>query len=981
MPFLSRMSILAAWLLAVGSVAGTVFAQTAWREGFEGPTPSWQNVGGDARYRILQQQRIQGDAHSGKTCEWVKLEGEGGTHVYLAQDVGRPPVIEELAARVWIKSDRPGLQLAARIVLPRALDPRTGQPVTAVLLGDVYKDVGRWQPLQVAEVPKLLTRQVHVLRMNLGSGVDDREAYLDAVMLNVYGGPGTTNVWIDDLEIAGHAGPVVGPALTKEAVEGPLPQNRGGSATTTPTLNPVTPTTNTANPTTNAATPRTTSEGTSSLVPVRLPPVASNRGNRENAFRPLPRSPLLGERLPPIQSAPKWTAPIPRQTVKLDRSLLIVNDAPFFPRVIQHRGEPLKTLQKLGFNAVWLQRLPAPEVLEEANRLEIWLICPPPRPVDSGAGPAASGQVSAVAEIGPQFDCVLAWDLGGDLTGADLDATQRWADQVREADRRGNRPMICRPRAELSGFSRLPALLLIDRRPIGTSLELSSYATWVRQQPLLASPGTPVWSTVQTQPNEPLRQQLAGLEPGYVPPLTVSPEQIRLLAYTAVASGSRGLVFASDSPLDASDSDTHLRAMSLELLNLELELMEPWAAGGTYFTTAEPSVPEVAATVLGTDYAKLLLPIWASPGAQCVPSQSAANALTIKVPGVPDSTDAYELTPAGAKSIRHLRKTGGVKVTLDEFGLTSQILLSQYPTIISKVHSRAAQIGRRSAELQCLIALERLHAVQLIAGRLASRVRVPSSAAWLDAARKNLQPCDAQLVSGDATGAALNAQRAMRSLRLIERAYWDAAIQNVRNSPVTSPAALSFDTLPSHLRLIDRLSTLSLSPNRLAGGDFEDLDRMTGAGWRYFLHSTPTVQTSVDLAPQAALSGRRGLRLAVFAVDAKKPPAVIESPPILFTSPGVQVEAGQIVCIHGWARVPNAITAGTDGLLVVDSISGEALAARIGKTDGWKEFALYRVATQSGPMCVHFALSGLGEAWLDDVAIQVFENPGNTVLR
>ena len=40
--------------------------------------------------------------------------------------------------------------------------------------------------------------------MQLGPQVDDREAYLDAVLLNVYGGPGTTNVWIDDLDVAGH---------------------------------------------------------------------------------------------------------------------------------------------------------------------------------------------------------------------------------------------------------------------------------------------------------------------------------------------------------------------------------------------------------------------------------------------------------------------------------------------------------------------------------------------------------------------------------------------------------------------------------------------------------------------------------------------------------------------------------------------------------------------------------------------------------
>jgi hypothetical protein len=46
------------------------------------------------------------------------------------------------------------------------------------------------------------------------------------------------------------------------------------------------------------------------------------------------------------------------------------------------------------------------------------------------------------------------------------------------------------------------------------------------------------------------------------------------------------------------------------------------------------------------------------------------------------------------------------------------------------------------------------------------------------------------------------------------------------------------------------------------------------------------------------------------------------------------------------------------------------LAARIDKTNGWQEFTLCRVAPQSGTMTVTFALSGLGEARLDDVSIE-----------
>jgi hypothetical protein len=120
----------------------------------------------------------------------------------------------------------------------------------------------------------------------------------------------------------------------------------------------------------------------------------------------------------------------------------------------------------------------------------------------------------------------------------------------------------------------------------------------------------------------------------------------------------------------------------------------------------------------------------------------------------------------------------------------------------------------------------------------------------------------------------------------------------------------------------------------------------------------------------------------VTAQNPQQPPLAVETPPILFTSPAVPVEAGQTVCVQGWAQVPAPITGSSDGLLIVDSLSGEALADRIGRTDGgWRRFVLYRVAPQSGAMCVTFALTGLGEARLDDVGIFVLEGPAVVTRR
>ncbi len=685
----------------------------------------------------------------------------------------------------------------------------------------------------------------------------------------------------------------------------------------------------------------------------------------------------------PVRALPSVRVQPKRHDVKLSGSVLAVDGRPFFPRAIEHQGEPLAVLKQLGFNTVWLKRLPAQEILEEAGRLDLFLICPPPRPPSAGD---VNDPAAALTDVGPAFDPVLMWDLGGDLpSGATavlpvaqrLDSARRWAEQIRNADRRGERPLICRPCADLRGYSRLDGamILLIDRRPLGTSMEMADYGTWVRRQPLLALPGTPIWTTVQTQVNESTRQQIAALEPGVATPPEISFEQIEIMALTSITSGSRGLMFLSSSPLDANDTETRHRSVALQLLNLELELIEPWAAAGDFVTAGASSEKEkeIFTPVIRAERARLVLPLWYSPGAQCVPAQSAAKNLSLVAPGVPESAGAYELNPSGIKPIPHKRVAGGTSVTLEEFNLTAEVLLAQDPLIVNNVTNRWAVIGRQAAQLEHDLAVHEFYTVQRIAGQLDQRpgAKTPPPA-LLDAARKSLQWCDTQIAARQFDAAKLGADRALSSLRAVERFYWEEAVDEKKiASPATSPAALSFQTLPAHWRLIDRVRSARFGPDLLPGGDFENLNLMFQTGWRYLKGPAPGVQTAADLLASSAHSGAFGLRLSVTADDLKHPPAMLESPPIRFVSPSIMLEAGEIVCVHGWVNVPNPITGSVDGLMIFDSLGGEALADRVGHTAGWKEFALYRVVPQSGAVNVTFALTGLGEAWIDDVGIHV----------
>jgi len=881
---------------ALLATATAVRAEGPWYEGFEGPQPSWRPVRGDAPYQILAHRRVGAEAFTGDGCEHLAISAAPGTAVDVAHEVGRPRVIDELSITVRVKSNRAGLQLLAEVVLPRTTDSKTGRRLTILVRGSNDTAVDRWQQLRIDQVPQRLLRQVRILRSQQAGEIDVREAYVERVLLRVYGGPDATRVWIDDLDVAGY--------------------------------------------------------------------VSAHAGARDR----------VAVDTVSVSSQPEWVGRDrgPAATLRrfrVEGSVLLVDERPTLPRMIEYRGEPLTLLKRLGFNAVWLAELPSSELLDEAGRLGLWIVCPPPVPFRTNPGDRES---ESTDRVGRAYENVLAWNLGEKLTAAELERTRRWAEQVRRADGHLRRPLICGPDSELLGFSRSvdPAFLLVGRPVLGTTFELADYGEWLRQRPRLARPGTPVWTSIQTQPAPALREQWRGLGLGEHAPAAFPSDAIRLLTYTAVAAGSRGLLFRSDSPLDAPDRDTQRRAMTLELLNLELSLIEPWAASGSLTAAVRCAEPDATATMLRRDRSRLVIPMWIGAGAQFVPAQPAANSLSLVVRDVPESYKAYLLGPSTLQPIPRERVAGGTRITLDQFGLTSFVLLTQDPLAVSGVSATAIQIGRRAAQLQRDLAAAKLEDDQRAHHQLAAEISGPLEAAgWLDEARRDIQTSDAALAAGDYAKAYRQAQRATAPLRRLERAYWDS-IAAGSPSPVSLPTGVTPATLPWHLSLRRRMHGRPAGVDLLEGGDFEDSTALHRLGWRHFQHAPADMYAQAELSPIAAHSGRYGLRLVVRAADENDPPGLIETPPSWFSSPSIDAQPGQLLRVHGWVRVPSPIVGSLDGLMIVDSPSGIALAERIQSVGQWQEFTRYRVADQSGRVSLTFVLSGIGEAWIDDVTIQ-----------
>ncbi|MEX2142858.1 MAG: hypothetical protein WD894_26615 [Pirellulales bacterium] len=864
------------------------------REVFESAETTWRFSSADVQYRIDGHRRVLGQGRAGSTCESIAITAAHGSYVYLTHPIANCRVVSELAISLWLKANRPDLQVLARVVLPNARDPQTGKPLFALIRGTSYKQVGTWQQLRIANFPQLVERHVRALRAEHGPQIDSRGAYVDRVAINIYGGEGPTQVWIDDLEITGAM--------------------RAGEN-------------------------------------VQLDDAAS-RDTR---------------------------APVgpPAKTIRLSGTILNVDGRPIFPRIIEHQGEPLALLAELGFNGIRVSESPSATLLADARRAGMWIVAPPP-PLPSEFKNNGRAHVESIST---DYDRILAWSLGQGLTARDFEQVAETARRLRSADRARSRPLLCAPETDLLRYSReLRDLLSVYRMPLSTSLQLTDYGNWLRERQRLARPGTPFWTVIQTQPAASMRGQWTAFgqamgQGGAVGGLDC--DAVRLMAFTAVGAGVRGLEFASHSPLDASDNETRMRALTLSILNSELDLVEPWAAAGNYLTTADANDPHVKAVLLQYESSRLLLVTRVGPDAQYVPPQAATSSVSFVVPGVPESHDLIELTGGGLRPLKHKRVTGGTLITLDDFDTSAYVLMTSDPLLVNVISRRLAGVASRNAQRQRELITRALAQVEAVERRLPAEVRDEAlSQTLIAAAQRSVEEADAALRAGNQRAAFVAARRANVPLGQLQRRHWERARASVAGATVASPLVGSFGTLPEHWQLIAALRGNSEQPNRLQAGDFEDLRTMLQAGWQQLVHPLEGIETSVEVAPGGTANGRSCLRMEV---RAKEPAAatLVETAPLWVTTPPVQVHRGEIVRVRGRVRVSTPIRGSVDGLMVVDSLGGEALAARFGATKEWEEFLLYRAAPREGEMRVTFALTGFGEAMIDDVEIQAMLPSGS----
>ena len=667
----------------------------------------------------------------------------------------------------------------------------------------------------------------------------------------------------------------------------------------------------------------------------------------------------VGTRPDEDQAGGRGSASDPRQEVALQGSLLLAGGRPIMPRIIEHNGEPLEWLKTLGFNAVKLKSSPSAKELEEASRLNLWLVAPPP--------------FSSEERLGSQYASVLAWSLGTQLAEQDLEPTRQMASEIRAIDPRQQRPLVCGPLTSLSEYSRAAGILLLERPTLGTSFELGAHRAWLADRSRLVRPGTPFWASVPTDLPPPLREQVILMSQGAIGGDDLDLAQMRLVTYSSLAAGAKGIVFTSQTPLHTDSNSGASRVELLKLLNYELLLLEPWGAAGGNAEAIDTGDPSLHASLLQTERSRLLLITRHMPAQQYVAGPSDGRPLSIVVPGAPISDRAYQITLAGPRELRTRAVSGGLRVTIDEPDLAMAVVITQDPLVQHHVKRILEEAKLEIARLRYEAASRRLLSTADLDRELTERGHPLAGAAdWIREAQGYLQLARRAFETSDLRTLHASAARSDAALAKVRRGHWEQAA-GAFSSPASSPCIARFGTLLAHWQFAERMRQHSWGPNSLAAGDMENLNQLLQAGWKQQRALPRGVEADLGLSLASPHGGRTALRMHAWADAPASVPPAWERAPLWITSGAIPVRQGQLVRIHGWAQVPQPLAGSQEGLLIFDSLTGAELGERIYATRGWREFTLYRAVPENGNLTLSFALTGIGEAWLDDLSVSLIE--------
>ncbi len=648
------------------------------RESFESAQPGWQREYTDTTVKLIAQERSQRAAHDGRLSERFQFEAGPGSQFFVSYAVPNVPVSDDLDVGLYVRSDRAGVQIYGRVVLPSDIDPETKAPSFVMVPGTIFDEPDRWQRLELAHMIPAIEQRARVLRVLSRRPVRLDGAYLERVVVNLLGGPGSSDVFLDQLEITPVPKTVLAEwAKTKEARK---PATGIGAATNDKKASGV------------------------ARASVRLDRNLLERKGDDGRWHPW---------LPTAIDAP-GARPVELRLAGFDVLFDRMKSDPDQIRAALDKGAYLMTGLSSAAAGGDRQRL-VDEIASYPLRKEVafWHVGD-----RLGRVRAIRGREDELARVRETLAVVRGLDDNeSHLTIGDVD---------------GEVPLFARAPTGLDLIGIAPRLWGSGQDP------WESYAYLAQRKSLTvrSNLGALFWAWIPaTIPPEVMRNIWGDDTPPSWGTPPVQPTQLRIMTYMALASGYRGLGFKGDADLTRSGGAGRALWIEMSFLNLEIDLVEQILAQNeakirdySVYDPAPPLVPSNA-TQLGQRRpapVKELSPRWGlvasavplldrkgslllvadyTGATQYQPPQLSINEITI-TPALPEGAQAFEISPGDVKVLNVERTPGGRQITVKEFDTTSMILctgdVSMYErlrAIVEGIRPRAAWLAIEQADL------------------------------------------------------------------------------------------------------------------------------------------------------------------------------------------------------------------------------------------------------------------------------------------
>lgn len=945
-------------LLGVGFALVPARGESIHRFGFGSKNTAL--VRGDANVKVEEKEHdVSGNSFKSQpTSEHLKLTADAATgdaaFIHYHYDTPPAPVTPALSAGVWVKSTRPGVQLRARVVFPKEPDPaRPESPLTTLIVGDT-SDKTQWQKLTLSDVPALLGKHLPVLQTKIGRAVNASGAYIDRLVLNLYTGPGTADIWIDDLDIGpvkpaegkdGAPGAPVSRPKTGEpqrGARGRIVRQEGGQLFVDNK-----PFFFRAVRHTGAPLHVLRQAGFDALwVPADVPADVMEEANREG-WLVVPSVPVSLPAAPTANSTAEASA-LDNYYRKFADSDVIFYD--------------------LG-GGRQQEQTAAVERTRDYLRLR-----DPKRPFSAGVWDGFRGYSSFLDVVG-----TYRWPL---FTSLEMDSYRGWITQRRNLSSgkavfwtwvQNHAPdWYVENVAGVRGGEKFAD-------PVGPHPEQVRLLAYISVA--CGCRGLGFWSDQFLADSHHGRGRLQGM--------AILNSELAMLA---------PVLLAPQRESEAQWLDTnhpHVKAALIRGSRGAL-LLPIWLGPGNQYVPEQGAVGELTVTVpLVADGAD---PWRVSPaGVTCLRNDAK------KKPGGTELT-IREFDLVTPIVFTNDVSQNGLLVWWQDYNRKYGRVAAKWAMDLAAdeydkaraTHTKLAEMGVQIRDPDSLFkqsaqfheSAQRNFAAELYAQAFADAHRAlrPLRVVMRDHWLKATETLDIPTASPFAVSY-YSLPKHWELFREIQSCLLGASVLPGGAFEPAGTAAVPKDGVPvneipgwsARFGTLDRVNVAAgvVPPTKLA--DKPEVKKPDYLGPKMYAPSRPIARPGDGYEPPAPELGRGVLKLEVrrrgeIAPDGKpveQSTIPLERTFLTVESPVVKLPPGTLVCVSGWVKIPGAITLTSDGALLYDSVGGEPLAVRLMHTQGkWKQFHLYRRVPASGQISLTLALTGVGTAYFDDLRIE-----------